>query len=73
MSSTHAVHAQQYIGSRIRWMFGTRWFGGEVVQWHTSTGYRIRYDDGDVEDVCHEQLMLMLSNEGAHRVALSAR
>jgi hypothetical protein len=35
--------------------FGT--FVGRVADFHTTTGYRIEYDDGDSEDLTEEELV----------------
>jgi hypothetical protein len=41
-----------YLGRRVScfWRAEARWFEGTLVRWRVGDGYRVAYDDGDVED-----------------------
>lgn len=39
-------------------------FHGKVTGYHCSTGYRIKYDDGDVEDVSAEEVVKLVEGVG---------
>ncbi len=52
----------KYVGAHVEKMFAAHAgkFKGTVIEHNSVTGYRIKYEDGDIEDVTHAELLQIL-------------
>lgn len=52
---------KSYVGCEVHKYFdGHGLFAGKVVAFHKATGYRVKYEDGDQEDMSHSELLHIL-------------
>ena len=47
-------------GRTVRKQFGRAWYGGTVKSYSRVNGYRVEYEDGDVEDLGAEDVIPLL-------------
>ncbi len=73
--ATSAIHpSNDLIGYKIRKQFGDHGiFQGTVTSYHPATGYRIRYTDGDVEDLDKDEVMDLMRSSCCCRYQVGDR
>ena len=55
-SNGNGVHDLDYIGTKIRKSFSTGWFDGEVIGVSRPGVFKIKYTDGDMEELDRVEL-----------------